>query len=143
MATDSKPRIILDTNVIISGVLFKGAVVRRLLLLALNEYQLVFSQATWDELAVVLQRDNFEKHMPLGARLRVLADLAGLIEVVSTTSIVADCRDPKDNKFLAVAVAVAVDAGVSTIVTGDADLLVLNPYKGVSICTPAGFMQGR
>ena len=139
MATDSKPRIILDTNVIISGVLFKGAVVRRLLLLALNEYQLVFSQATWDELAVVLQRDSFEKHMPLGARLRVLADLAGLIEVVPVTSIVADCRDPKDNKFLAV----AVDAGVSTIVTGDADLLVLNPYKGVSICTPAGFMQGR
>jgi putative PIN family toxin of toxin-antitoxin system len=139
MATDSKPRIILDTNVIISGVLFKGAVTRRLLLLALNEYQLVFSQATWDELAVVLQRDSFEKQMPLGARLRVLADLAGLIEVVSTTSIVTDCRDPKDDKCLSL----AVGSGVSMIVTGDEDLPVLSPYKGIPICTPADFMLGR
>ena len=119
MRTEPKPRLILDTNVIISGVLFKGEAIRSLLLYALNEYQLVFSQTTWDELASVFQRDVFEKIMPLGARLRVLAELASKVEVVQSTSTVSDCRDPKDNK----------------------DLKVLHPYKGIAIQSPADFMR--
>jgi len=137
MRTEPKPRVILDTNVIISGIMFKGDAIRRLLLFALNEYQLIFSQTTWDELASVLQRDAFEKHMPLGARLRVLAQLAGQVQVVDSTSIVTDCRDPKDNKFLAL----ALDANVITIVTGDNDLKVLHPYKCIAIQSPADFMS--
>jgi uncharacterized protein len=137
MTTDFKPRIIVDTNVIVSGVLFKGHAVRRLMLFVLNEYQLVFSQTTWDELAAVFQREHFEKYMPLGARLRVLADLAALIDVVPSASIVSDCRDPKDNKFLSL----AIDAGVTMILTGDRDLQVLHPYRGIDICSPADFMQ--
>ena len=119
MRTEPKPRLILDTNVIISGVLFKGEAIRSLLLCALNEYQLVFSQTTWDELASVFQRDVFEKIMPLGSRLRVLAELASKVEVVQSTSTVSDCRDPKDNK----------------------DLKVLHPYKGIAIQSPADFMR--
>ncbi|TXT37834.1 MAG: putative toxin-antitoxin system toxin component PIN family [Comamonadaceae bacterium] len=137
MRTESKPRIILDTNIIISGILFKGKAIRSLLLLALNEYQLVFSQTTWDELATVMQRDGFEKNMPLGARLRVLAELASNVELVHSTSCVTDCRDPKDNKFLYL----ALDAKVTTIITGDSDLLVLHPYKGIAIYSPADFMR--
>jgi len=137
MKTESKPRITLDTNVIISGILFKGDAIRRLLLMALNEFQLVFSQSTWDELASVLQREGFEKHMPLGARLRVLADLARVAEVVHSTRVVTDCRDPKDNKFLSL----ALDAEVGTLVTGDDDLSVLHPYKGVLIRSPAEFLR--
>lgn len=136
MRTESKPRIILDTNVIVSGILFKGQTIRRLLLLALNEYQLIFSQVTWDELASVLQRDGFERNMPLGARLRVLAELASRVEVVPTTRTVRDCRDPKDDKFLSL----ALDAGVTVIVTGDEDLKVLHPYRGIEILSPAQFM---
>lgn len=136
MRTESKPRIIVDTNVIVSGVLFKGQTIRRLLLLALNEYQLIFSQVTWDELASVLQRDGFERNMPLGARLRVLAELASRVEVVPTTLTVRDCRDPKDDKFLSL----ALDADVTVIVTGDEDLKVLHPYRGIEILSPAQFM---
>lgn len=136
MRTESKPRIILDTNVIVSGILFKGQTIRRLLLLALNEYQLIFSHVTWDELASVLQRDGFERNMPLGARLRVLAELASRVEVVPTTRTVRDCRDPKDDKFLSL----ALDAGVTVIVTGDEDLRVLHPYRGIEILSPAQFM---
>ncbi len=137
MKTEPKPRVILDTNIIISGILFKGDAIRSLLLFALNEYQLVFSQTTWDELSSVLQRDVFEKNMPLGARLRVLAELASKVEVVQSTSIVTDCRDPKDNKFLSL----ALDAKVTAIVTGDNDLKVLHPYKGIAIQSPADFMS--
>lgn len=136
MSTASKPRIILDTNVIISGVLFKGAAIRSLLLSAMNDYQLVFSQSTWDELSSVLQRDTFEKHMPLGARLRVLAELACRVEMIESTRTVNDCRDPKDNKFLSL----ALDAQAVSIVTGDQDLLVLHPYQGIAIHTPGNFL---
>jgi len=137
MRTEPKPRLILDTNVIISGVLFKGEAIRSLLIYVLNEYQVVFSQTTWDELASVFQRDAFEKMMPLGARLRVLAELASKVEVVESTSIVTDCRDPKDNKFLSL----AIDANAIAIVTGDKDLKVLHPYKGIAIQYPADFMR--
>ena len=137
MRTEPKPRLILDTNVIFSGVLFKGEAIRSLLIYVLNEYQLVFSQTTWDELASVFQRNAFEKMMPLGARLRVLAELASKVEVVESTSIVTDCRDPKDNKFLSL----AIDANAIAIVTGDKDLKVLHPYKGIAIQSPADFMR--
>ena len=137
MRTEPKPRLILDTNVIFSGVLFKGEAIRSLLIYVLNEYQLVFSQTTWDELASVFQRDAFKKMMPLGARLRVLAELASKVEVVESTSIVTDCRDPKDNKFLSL----AIDANAIAIVTGDKDLKVLHPYKGIAIQSPADFMR--
>ena len=139
MRTEPKPRLILDTKVIISGVLFKGEAIRSLLLYPPNEYLLVFSKTTWDELASVFQRDAFEKIMPLGARLRVLAELASKVEVVESTSIVTDCRDPKDNKFLSL----AIDANAIAIVTGDDDLKVLHPYKGIAIQSPADFMGLR
>jgi putative PIN family toxin of toxin-antitoxin system len=139
MRTEPKPRLILDTKVIISGVLFKGEAIRNLLLYPPNEYLLVFSKTTWDELASVFQRDAFEKIMPLGARLRVLAELASKVGVVQSTSTVTDCRDPKVNKFLSL----AIDANAIAIVTGDDDLKVLHPYKGIAIQSPADFMGLR
>lgn len=137
MRTEPKPRLILGTNGIISGVLFKGEAIRSLLLYAFNEYPLVFSQTTWDELASGFQPDAFGKIMALGARLRVLAELASKVEVVQSTSTVSDCRDPKDNQFLSL----ALDADVMAIVTGDKDLKVLHPYKGIAIQSPADFMR--
>lgn len=49
---------------------------------------------------------------------------------------VRDCRDPKDNMYLALAAA----AGAALLVSSDADLLVLDPWRGVRIVTPAGFL---
>jgi len=46
------------------------------------------------------------------------------------------CRDPKDNKYLELAVA----ANASCIVTGDQDLLVLNPFRNIPILTSADFL---
>jgi predicted nucleic acid-binding protein len=47
------------------------------------------------------------------------------------------CRDPKDNKFLEL----AVEAGAACIITGDKDLLVLNPFRNIPIFTPAEFLE--
>jgi predicted nucleic acid-binding protein len=50
---------------------------------------------------------------------------------------VEDCRDAKDNRYLELALA----ARAAVIVSGDEDLLVLNPWRGVRVLRPAQFLQ--
>jgi uncharacterized protein len=71
------------------------------------------------------------------ARAR-LAELMAMAELVPITERIAACRDPKDDKFLEL----AVNGRADVIVSGDADLLVLNPFRGVPIVPPATFVQG-
>ena len=134
----SKPRIILDTNTLVSAFVFSGATPRAVLRHALNAYQLVFSTDTWDELADVFQRDKFDVALPRASRMRALAELARYVDLVTVTSTITDCRDAKDNKFLAL----AMDSGAKVIVTGDKDLLTLHPWQGVDIVSPSDFLQG-
>jgi uncharacterized protein len=137
MSLALKPCIILDTNTFVSGIIFKGDVLRRIVQFAIAEYEVVFSPETWDELAFVFQREKFEQNLPLGLRLSVLAQLASRVKVIHPTTRVTDCRDPRDNKFLEL----ALDAHVQTIVSGDADLKVLDPWRGVRILSPEIFAQ--
>ena len=58
-------------------------------------------------------------------------------EIVQPTQKVEDCRDPKDNFILEC----ALEAQPDYIVTGDSDLLVLHPYKGIKIITPTKFLK--
>lgn len=136
-ADATKPRIILDTNTLVSGVLFKGEMVREAVRIAFDHYQLVFSTPTWDELMEVFQRDKFDRALPRGQRFRVIAEMARRIEIVEPTTTVHDCRDPRDNKFLSL----ALDSQSTLIVTGDQDLLVLHPWRGVHILSPADFVR--
>lgn len=64
-------------------------------------------------------------------RLLELAELVTIIERVVT------CRDPTDDKFLEV----AVNGGADLLLSGDKDLLVLNPFRGIPIVTPTGFLD--
>jgi putative PIN family toxin of toxin-antitoxin system len=63
--------------------------------------------------------------------------VATKLRIFSPTEIITDCRDPKDNKFLEL----AVEANASCIVTGDKDLLVLDPFRGIPILTAADFLK--
>ncbi|MSP02209.1 MAG: putative toxin-antitoxin system toxin component, PIN family [Acetobacteraceae bacterium] len=56
-------------------------------------------------------------------------------ELVIVTEAVTECRDPMDDKFLEL----AVNGRADPIITGDTDLLVLNPFRGIPIITPAAF----
>lgn len=56
---------------------------------------------------------------------------------ITVTSIITDCRDPKNNKFLEL----AIDGNADYIITSDPDLLILHPYLGISIVTPAQFLS--
>jgi predicted nucleic acid-binding protein len=59
-------------------------------------------------------------------------------ELVTIAERVMACRDPTDDKFLEL----AVNGRADVIVTGDADLLVLNPFRDVPIVAPVAFVQG-
>ena len=63
--------------------------------------------------------------------------LAGA-ELVAITERIAACRDPKDDKFLEL----AVNGHADLIVSGDADLLAVDPFRDIPIVTPATFVQG-
>lgn len=139
MTTEFRPCIVVDTNVILSGILFESSVPRDVLTHALNDYLLVFSDRTWDELSLVMQRPKFDRYFNLEKRLLALTNLASKIKLIKSKTVISDCRDPKDNKFLAL----AIDTDAKFIITGDHDLLVMHPYKGIHVCTPAEFLRGK
>ncbi len=52
-----------------------------------------------------------------------------------------DCRDGKDNRYLELALALALAAGATAIVSGDEDLLALNPWRGIQVLRSAQFLN--
>ena len=95
------------------------------------------SEESFTELFDVLVRPKFDKYISLDKRLQLLADLKSIIKTVTVETKITVCRDPKDNKFLELAIA----GNASCIVTGDNDLLVLNPFNKIPILTPADFLR--
>ena len=90
-------------------------------------------------MAQVILREKLNRYLTQEARHLFLAKLASMIEIEESRSVVNDCPDPKDNKFLAL----AIDAKAVCIVTGDSDLLALHLYRSITVCTPAEFLAAR
>jgi putative PIN family toxin of toxin-antitoxin system len=135
-------RIVVDTGVAISAVLLPRSVPRQAFDAAAERGQLLLSDATVDELEVVLRRPKFDKCVREEKRLEFLAALVRDAELVAVTDEVKECRDPNDDKFLAL----ALSGKASHVVSGDADLLALHPFRGIAIVTPQKFlamMQGK
>lgn len=129
--------VIFDTNVLISAALLKRSTARNAFDKALREAKLLFSAATIEELSNVLQRPKFDKYILPHERFRFLAALVDVATVVEIGETINACRDPKDNKFLELAV-----CGKATcLISGDSDLLVLHPFCGIAIMTPDEFLR--
>jgi putative PIN family toxin of toxin-antitoxin system len=129
-------RLVLDTNVLVSAALRNGSLPHRALLKARMEARLLVSDETLAEFREVLLRDKFDRDVDRFLREGLLQEYARLCTLVPIPSPVSACRDPKDDKFLEVAMHGRADA----IVTGDRDLLDLNPFQGVAIITPAEYL---
>ena len=84
-----------------------------------------------------LMRSKFDRYVDQALRQRFLSDLASVAEWVTITGVVHACRDPDDDKFLET----AINGEADCIVTGDADLLTLDPFNGVRILTPRDFLE--
>ena len=128
-------RVVLDTNVLISAIHFRGSVPRRLLELVIRgDLQLVTSPHLLDELQAVLGEDLGWSPAQAVLVRRQLEDLA---ELVAPTEVPRICRDPNDDEVLAAATL----GTAAVVITGDKDLLVLERHGDVEIVSPADFLR--
>ena len=132
----NRPAFVFDTNAVVSAALLKESVSRRALDRALGSGELVVSLDTMDELNRVLGRGEFMKYVTEDERMEFLTLLLRESRLVKVTAHVVACRDPRDNKFLEL----ALSGRASHIVTGDSDLLVLHPFRGIAIVSPKWFL---
>jgi putative PIN family toxin of toxin-antitoxin system len=132
-----KPRYVFDTNVIVSAMLFEDSVPGQAFYAALRMGEILLSQATARELQEVLSRKKFDRYLTAEEREQFLVTLVQRSTMIEAAEDIHVCRDPKDDKLLDL-----VKAGnASCLVTGDNDLLALNPIGNVPIMTPAQFVE--
>ena len=129
-------RVVVDTNVWISRLLLADSVAARAVDKALAQFEVVVSEASVEEIADVLSRARFDRYLSLQDREEFLRRLLQVTTMVSVLSEITDCRDPKDNRFLAL----ALDSASDCIVCGDDDLLESSPWRGIEIVSPAAFL---
>ena len=130
-------RLVFDTNIIISALLFDGSKPSKAFDIGINQGVLLFSLPTLAELEEVLWRNKFDRYISHEERKQFLTSLILHSTPIETNETISECRDPKDNKFLELAVCGKADF----IISGDEDLLVLNPFRNIQIITPDSFLK--
>ena len=133
----SSLRVVVDTNVLISRLLAPDSAPARAVSHAVRHGQLLASNATLNELAEMLGRAKFDRYLTLEERQQFIRLLARIVDKPAITHQFRDCKDPKDNKFLDL----AVSGSASVIITGDSDLLALHPFHEIPILRPADFLE--
>ena len=131
-----RERVVLDINVLITAALSSTSTPARALGKAVSDGQLLCSTATLRELMETLLSPKFDPYVSREKRDALLLRLAPLVEIVEIVQTVHASRDPKDDALLDV----AVNGRADVLVTGDGDLLELNPFRGIEILTPAAFI---
>ena len=128
-------RIIIDTNVFISGIFFSGHPARILRAWQNQDLQIVISQEILSEYQRVAKELS---QFPTVDILPIIEMVTIHGEFVDTKGIhITICEDPDDNKFIECAI-----AGYCTeIVTGDKHLLKLKSFKGVNVLSPRSFVD--
>jgi putative PIN family toxin of toxin-antitoxin system len=130
-------RFVFDTNAIVSGLLMPDSKPRLAFDRAQDRGSILISIPILSELNEVLSREKFDKYLPEEQRKRFLAVLAKDAELIEIREEITDCRDPKDNKFLELAICGNADC----IISGDKDLLELSPFRGIAVLKPDEFLK--
>jgi uncharacterized protein len=133
----SKARYVIDTNVIVSSLLFENSIPSKAFRYALKHGEVLLSLELLEELSDVFGREKFNRFVTSEERdefLETFVERAILIEVIEK---VQECRDSKDDKILEL----ALNGEAGYIVSGDKDLLVLNPFRDVKIVAPEEFLR--
>ena len=134
MRTDR--RLVIDTNLWVSRLLVPGGVAARAVDHGLSWGIPLMSEETLTELSEVLARARFDPYVSREDRQHFLRLLGGLVRLIPINQRIAACRDPKDDKFLDV----ALNGEAQLVLTGDQDLLALHPFHGIEIVSPADFL---
>ena len=134
----SKPRIVFDTNSLISAAILPNSVSRKALICALKHYKLIVSDDTWQEFTSRIEKPSLDHYFPSQeSRQDFLLFVSRATEHIVVTSTVTDCVDPNDNMFLAL----ALDGQASILVSGDEDLKKLDGWKNVRVLSTGNFYR--
>jgi uncharacterized protein len=125
-------RVVVDTNVILSAALSPDGTAARLLERLLPASRLVLSRSTFDELETRLWRKKFDPYLSPERRRIVLHSASRQALWLEPVQVVRYSRDPDDDKFIVL----ALKAKATRLITGDADLLCLDPLGDLRILTP-------
>lgn len=130
-------RIVLDTNIFISAFLSKHGTPRQALEFAARNTILLFSPETREELHTKILSKKFDSRGSVENRERFTKALFTIGTMIVPSNTFDACRDKRDNKFLDLTVAGRADY----LVSGDKDLLVLNPFQGIPILNAVDFLK--
>ena len=129
-------RVVIDTNVFVSAVLKDTSIPALAVHVVEQRGVLLKSAATERQLFDVLARPYLARLITPAAH-DWMRKLMAAAETVTVMEHVIACRDPTDDKFLEL----AVNGNADLLVSGDADLLELHPFRGIPILAPASFVQ--
>jgi putative PIN family toxin of toxin-antitoxin system len=135
-------RVVFDTSTLVSAALRSDSIPHQALLRALRFCDLCASEAILNELKAVLAREKFRRYLPDATRQKFLHRIENNVRLIVVReedcfSLDPACRDPKDNKFLAL----AAESEAEVLVSSDEDLLVLDPWKEVRVVRTADFLN--
>jgi putative PIN family toxin of toxin-antitoxin system len=130
-------RVVVDTNILVSFAIRPNQDFERLFDYLAGHGVTLISEETITELFAVLSREKFRTYIPQDSAIDYVEWYAGISESVTVAENVAACRDPKDDKFLSLAVA----GKTNCIVSGDRDLLDMVAYDGIPVYRAAEFLK--
>ena len=130
-------RFVFDINALISAFLIEDSVPSQALRSALDQGVVLVSAPLLNTLAGVLRRPKFDRYLTLHEREDLVAAFVASTRMIEIAERIRACRDPDDDAILEL----AVNGNAAAIITGDPDLLVLNPFRGVQILAPADFVR--
>ena len=133
--------IVVDTNIFISAALNPSGTVSQALTKAIQEFTIVHSDETYQELADRLYKPKFDKYISKQRRAEFLSLIHSRSQFIKPISQIRICRDLDDNKFLDL----LIDSNAEFLLTGDKDLLILKsePEYEDLIVSPRDFLEIR
>ncbi len=130
-------RFVVDNNILVSALLVKNSVPFQVINRIEERDVILYSEETLLELNQVLNRKKFIKYFTIEEKQSFIFKLLEKSELVEIEESINICRAPKDDKFLELAFSGKADF----IITGDQDLLVLNPFRNIEIITANDFLS--
>ena len=135
-----RKKVVIDSNILISAAIYPDSSSAQAYRLAVTFCDLFASDETMTEIEHVLLRTKFDRYFSHGGptREQFLSDYKGVVRTVEINQVSTDCADPKDNKFLSL----ALSCGADIIASGDQKHLIpMHPYRNISIFSATDFVR--
>ena len=132
-----RERVVFDTSSLVPACLNPDREPANIFRRTLLAHDIFCSPATFNELASVLTREKLNAWRPLEHRLIWLGLFRESVVFIEPTTLVSECRDPKDDPFLAL----ALSAKAKVLVSSDVHLLEMHPFQGIQILQLAAFKE--